>query len=193
MTAQGRTRVWMAVALGSVLVVGMSAGLLGDRLLLEREDRTAGKPQNRGPDDRVGASRFHFDCRGWDDGAAEAAEASASQGTPPEGASDGLQEHSARMAGHLARRLELDGAQIKALEPVVKGAMVRSRGYWGNARDEFCAMQSDFNQQVTELLRPDQAARFDELSNELAKRSRRHGDGRRGERHGGSGQTEDCR
>ncbi len=194
--ANGSMKMWMGLALGSVLVVGVSAGLVADRLLAERSavDKEP-KTSSRTHDDR--RSMFHFDCRGWEE---EQAEATASP--PGEGQADAVDpvsydEYRSKVTHRMARRLELDAEQIEALEPIVGEAMERGRLYWTGARDEFCAMQRDFHRQVGALLRPDQAVLFDEMSEELWKRGRRHdGRGRDGsgrDRHQEDGSPEACR
>ncbi|MDE2976294.1 MAG: hypothetical protein OXU63_02105 [Acidobacteriota bacterium] len=186
--SNGPTKLWMSVALGSVLVVGLSAGLVADRLLperraAERKQDTPGGAHAPGP-----SSMFHFDCRGWDEAANETAATSAPEAAADAARSEAFTEHRSKMTHRMARRLELDAEQIEALEPIVGEAMVRGRRYWTGARDEFCAMQRDFHRQVGELLRPDQAARFDKMSRELWQRGRRHDDRNqdgRGRRRGG--------
>ncbi|MCY3932492.1 MAG: hypothetical protein OXH70_12300 [Acidobacteria bacterium] len=177
----------MSVALGSVLVVGLSAGLVADRLLPER--RAAEKKQDAPAEAHTAgsSSMFHFDCRGWEEDTNQTAASSAPEAAAGAARSEAFAEHRLKMTHRMARRLELDAEQIEALEPIVGEAMVRGRRYWTGARDEFCAMQRDFHRQVGELLRPDQAARFDEMSRELWQRGRRHEDrdqdgrGRRGD------------
>ncbi len=171
MTPNGRTRLWMGLALGSVLAVGLSAGLLADRLLGERQGGERKRP-HVGPRhvDRPhdgGVSMFHFDCRSREDSDA----ATAADATPPspldqarsEARSEEGREHGSRVTRRLARHLELDPDQIEALEPIVAEAMERGRRYWVGARDDFCAMEREFHRQVGELLRPEQAALFDEM------------------------------
>lgn len=172
--SNGPTKLWMSVALGSVLVVGLSAGLVADRLLPER--RAAEKKQDTPAAAHASgsSSMFHFDCRGWEEDADEAAATPAPEAAAGTPRSEAFAEHRSKMTHRMARRLELDAEQIEALEPLVGEAMVRGRRYWTGARDEFCAMQRDFHRQVGELLRPDQAVLFDEMSEELWKRGRRH-------------------
>ena len=196
--SNGPTKLWMSVALGSVLVVGLSAGLVADRLLPER--RAAEKKQDAPAHAPGSSSMFHFDCRGWEEDANETAASSAPEAAADAVRSEAFAEHRSKMTHRMARRLELDAEQIEALEPIVGEAMVRGRGYWTGARDEFCAMQRDFHRQVGELLRPDQAARFDEMSRELWQRGRRHGghedrdqDGRGRGRRGADGSPGECR
>ncbi len=239
MIANGRTRLWMGLALGSVLVVGLSAGLLADRLLADR-----GLAERGGADARQShtarrhddsASVFHFDCRGWEDGrtgttgdalteerSSEVRSEAPSDAAPSDAVlsdavtsdaarSESLREHRSKVTHRMARRLELDPDQVEALEPIMGEAMERSRRYWTGARDDFCAMQRDFHRQVSELLRPEQAARFDEMryriraaghphskrsvdesSNPRMERERHHGDGHRG-RDGHRGEAGNCR
>ena len=195
--SNGPTKLWMSVALGSVLVVGLSAGLVADRLLPER--RAAEKKQDTpGEAHSPGSSSmFHFDCRGWEDDSSDTATTSAPEAAADAARSEVFAEHRSKMTHRMARRLELDAEQIEALEPIVGEAMVRGRRYWIGARDDFCAMQRDFHRQVGELLRPDQAARFDEMSRELWQRGRRHDDrnrdGRGRGRGGGDGSPGECR
>ncbi|MYB19624.1 MAG: hypothetical protein F4Y16_11650 [Holophagales bacterium] len=186
----GPTKLWMSVALGSVLVVGLSAGLVADRLLPERR-ATVKKQETRTEAHPPRSSMFQFDCPDAEEddettaSPAPAASADAAR-------SEAFDEHRSKMTRRMARRLELDPDQIAALEPIVGEAMLRGRLYWTGARDEFCAMQRDFHREVEELLRPDQAVRFDEMRRGLWERSRRHEDrdhdghgrGRRGD--GGS-------
>lgn len=184
------TRLWMGIALGSVLVVGLSAGLLADRFLADRGGAEA-RETAHAPSHDARTSAFHFDCREREENAAEeatapapdaGAEAAQSEAAQSEAAhSEAFLEHRSKMTHRMARRLELDADQIEALQPIVGEAMVRGRLYWTEARDEFCAMQRDFHRQVGELLRPDQAARFDEMRRELWERGRRYGE-RRGDR-----------
>ena len=191
------TKLWMSVALGSVLVVGLAAGLVADRLLPER--RAAEKKQDTPAEAHASrsSSMFHFDCRGWEEDADEAAATPAPEAAAGAADSEAFAEHRSKMTHRMARRLELDAEQIEALEPVVGEAMVRGRRYWTGARDEFCAMQRDFHRQVGELLRPDQAARFDEMSRELWQRGRRHEDRNRDGRgrghRGDDGSPGECR
>ena len=200
--ANGATRLWMGVALGSVLVVGVSAGLLADRFLPERgpaeSEGTEPAPAHAGRS----SSMFHFDCRD-EDGSPDGAAASSAPEAPEDPArAAAFEEHRSKMTHRMARRLDLEAEQIEALEPIVGEAMVRGRRYWTGARDEFCAMQGDFHRQVGELLRPDQAARFDEMRRDLWERGRRHEDRdherRDPDRHGrgrgaGDGSPESCR
>lgn len=172
-------RLWMGVALGSVLVVGLSAGLLADRLLAERGGAET-KGAAEAPAHAARSSAFHFDCRDREESPAGAAnvpapEAGADAGAEP-AESEAFLEHRSKMTHRMARRLELDPEQIEALEPIVGEAMVRGRLYWTGARDEFCAMQRDFHRQVGELLRPDQAERFDEMRQDLWRRGGHRGD-----------------
>ncbi len=165
----------MGVALGSVLVVGLSAGLVADRLL---PDHRAGDGKQETPaqtDSHRSSSMFHFDCRGWEEDR-ETTASSAPEAPADVARSEAFDEHRSKMTRRMARRLDLDPEQIAALEPIVGEAMVRGRLYWTGARDEFCTMQRDFHQQVGELLRPDQAVRFDEMRRDLWERSRRHED-----------------
>lgn len=192
--SNGPTRLWMGVALGSVLVVGLSAGLVADRLLPER--RAAVKEQKtRTEAHPPRSSMFHFDCRGLEQDPGETTAIPAPEAPADAARSEAFDEHRSKMTRRMARRLELDAEQIAALEPIVGEAMVRGRLYWSGARDEFCAMQRDFHRQVGELLRPDQAVRFDEMRRDLWERSRRHEDrdhdgrGRRGD----SDSPGDCR
>ena len=194
MMSNGPTKLWMSVALGSVLVVGLSAGLVADRLLPER--RAAVKKQET----RTGAhpppaSMFHFDCRGSEE-ADETAASPAPESRADAARSEAFDEHRSKMTRRMARRLELDPEQIAALEPIVGEAMIRGRDYWTGARDEFCAMERDFHRQVGELLRPEQAVRFDEMRRDLWEGSRRHGDrdhnGRGRGRRGDGGSPGEC-
>lgn len=195
--SNGPVKLWMGVALGSVLVVGLSAGLVADRLLPER--RAADKKQeamaqahaSRAP------SMLHFDCRDSEEGPGDATASSAPEASADAARSEAAAEYRAKVTQRMARRLELDPEQVAALEPIVGEAMVRGRLYWTGAREEFCAMQREFHRQVGELLRPDQAVRFDEMRRDLWDRSRRHGDrdhDRRGHgRHGDEDSAGDCR
>jgi len=123
---------------------------------------------------------FHFDCRGEDRDLAEGADSSAAARTGraraerPDGVeSERFLEYRSKMTRRMARRLELDPEQTAALEPIVGEAMLRGRGYWVEARDEFCAMQRDFLRQVSELLTSEQAGRFEEMRFELLHPGRR--------------------
>ena len=165
MMPNGPVKLWMGVALGSVLVVGLSAGLVADRLLPERTEAHAPP-----------SSMFHFDCRGWEQDASEGTASPGPEAPADAARSEAFDEHRSKMTRRMARRLELDPEQVAALEPIVGEAMVRGRLYWAGARDEFCAMQRDFHRQVGELLRPDQAVRFDEMRRDLWDRNRRHED-----------------
>ena len=171
----GGLKLWMGVALGSVLVLGLSAGLLADRLLPERRD--AGDhhdaPASAHP---PRSSMFHFDCRDSEENAAEAAADRTSDAVADATRSEAFEQHRSKMTRRMAHRLELDPEQMEALEPIVGEAMVRGGRYWAGARDEFCAMQREFHRQVEEILRPEQSVRFDEMQRDLWKRSRRHGD-----------------
>ena len=190
--SNGRMRVWMWLALGSVLVLGLSAGLLADRLLGERGGKRTeapAHPQAHAPRPAM----FHFDCRAWEESEGAAAADAGGDGQTETAPTDRLSEHSSRATKRLARRLELDPEQIEALAPIVADAMNRSRVYWIGARDEFCAMQGDFHQGMSELLRPEQAERFDEWRSELAERSRRHTNGHRGEHPGNGPESGGCR
>ena len=136
---------------------------------------------------------FHFDCQAWEESEAAAAvdpeperEAAATSSKP---ASD----YSSGATSRLARRLELDPEQTEALQPIMEGAMARSRQYWMTARDEFCAMQEDFHRNVNAMLRPEQAARFDEWTKELAERGRHRGGRHRGARKSDGTETGGCR
>lgn len=169
----GPVRWWMGVALGSVLVVGLSAGLVADRLLPER--RAAVKEETRTEAHPPRSSMFHFDCRDREEDR-ETTGSSAPEAPADAARSEAFDEHRSKMTRRMARRLELDPEQIAALEPIVGEAMLRGRLYWTGARDEFCAMQRDFHRQVGELLRPDQAVRFDEMRRDLWERTRRHED-----------------
>ena len=59
--ANGPTRLWMVLALGSVLIVGLSAGLLADRSWLSARSVEVEKAA---PEKTRGAHppTFHFDC-----------------------------------------------------------------------------------------------------------------------------------
>ncbi len=186
--SNGPTKLWMSVALGSVLVAGLSAGLVADRLL--PGDRAGDKTQETPPqtDSHRSSSMFHFDCRGWEEDR-EATASSAPEAPADAARSEAFDEHRSKMTRRMARRLDLDPEQIAALEPIVGEAMVRGRLYWSGARDEFCAMQRDFHRQVGELLRPDQAVRFDEMRRDLWEGSRRRGDRDHG--HDGRGRRDD--
>ena len=172
--SNGPTKLWMGVALGSVLVVGLSAGLVADRLLPERHAAVK-EQETRMEAHPPRSSMFHFDCRDREED--RGTTASPAPEAPVDAArSEAADEYRAKVTQRMARRLELDAEQIAALEPIVGEAMMRGRHYWTGARDEFCAMQQDFHRQVGELLRPDQAVRFDEMRRDLWERSRRHGD-----------------
>ena len=192
----GPTKLWMGVALGSVLVVGLSAGLVADRLLPER--RAADKKQEtRTEAHPPPPSMFHFDCRDSEEGPGDATASSTPEAPADAARSEEAAEYRAKVTRRMARHLELDPEQIAALEPIVGEAMVRGRLYWTGARDEFCALQREFHRQVGELLRPDQAVRFDEMRRDLWDRSRRHGDrdhdGPGRGRHGDGDSPGDCR
>ena len=182
----------MGVALGSVLVVGLSAGLLADRFLAERGGAET-KAASEAPAHAARPSAFHFDCREREESSAEATDAPAPDAGAEPAESEAFHEHRSKMTHRMARRLELDPEQIEALEPIVGEAMVRGRLYWTWARDEFCAMQRDFHRQVGELLRPDQAARFDEMRQDLWRRGGHRGDRDRDGRdgHDGHGRRDD--
>ncbi len=176
MKSNGATKLWMSVALGSVLVAGLSAGLAANRFLPERrfDAKKAKKQETRTEAHASRSSVFHFDCRGWEENPS---------GAPADAArSEISDDHRSKMTRRMARRLELDSDQIAALEPIVGEAMVRGRLYWTGARDEFCALQRDFHRQVEELLRPDQAVRFDEMRRDLWDRNRTREDRERGDR-----------
>ena len=193
--ANGATRLWMGVALGSVLVVGVSAGLLADRFLPDRRAAESERPDARPAHAGRSSSMFHFDCRD-EDGAPSGAAAGSAREAPDEAArAAAFEEHRSKMTHRMARRLDLEPEQIEALEPIVGEAMLRGRRYWTGARDEFCAMQDDFHRQVGELLRPDQAARFDEMRRDLWDRGRRHDNRDRDDRRrdDGGGSPESCR
>lgn len=188
----GSVKLWMSVALGSVLVVGLSAGLVADRLLPERR-ASVSKQEIRTEAHPPRSSMFQFDCRD----AEEDDETTASLAPAASAArSEAFDEHRSKTTRRMARRLELDPDQMAALEPIVGEAMLRGRLYWTGARDEFCAMQRDFHRQVGELLRPEQAVRFDEMRRDLWERSRRHGDrdhdGRGRGRRGDGGSPDEC-
>lgn len=187
-----RFRPWMWLALGSVLVLGLSTGLLADRLLGER----GGGRDKRADGSEARAARqpmFHFDCRGSRENAAGAAVAPDPGQDAGLRLSDRLREHSVGATQHLAHRLELDPEQTETLRPIMEAAMVRSRHYWVRARDEFCAMQEEFHRSVGEVLNEEQAARFDAWRSELADRSRRHGGRHRGARSSGGPDSGGCR
>ncbi|MXX77301.1 MAG: hypothetical protein F4210_04435 [Holophagales bacterium] len=193
----GPTKLWMGVALGSVLVVGVSAGLVADRLL--PEPRAASEKREAPAQARASrsSSMFHFDCRDREEDSAEASSSSAPEEPTDAARSEAGDEYRAKVTHRMARRLDLDPEQVAALEPIVGEAMVRGRLYWTGAREEFCAMQKDFHRQVGELLRPDQAVRFDEMQKELWERSRRHEDrrdhdGRGRGRHGDGDSPGEC-
>ncbi len=221
MIANGSGRLWMGVALGSVLVVGVAAGLAAERLLAERDAPEASR-QDRAQAHGDRPPPLHFDCRGWEEsqaelsGGAEDSGVRESTGPSREAAADrtpaetpahldaadaaspelasALERHRSRFTERMKRRLDLDPEQVEALAAIVDEAMIRGRRYWAGARDAFCAMQRDFDSQVEELLRPDQALRFDEMRRDLWDRRPRqgtrdhdhdHDDDREGKRHGG--------
>ncbi len=178
--SNGPTKLWMSVALGSVLIVGLSAGLVADRLLperraavKERETRTESHPPR--------SSMFHFDCRDREE-ESETAASPAPEAPADAARSAAADEYRTKVTRRMARRLELDPEQIAALEPIVGEAMERGRLYWTGARDEFCAMQRDFHRQVGELLRLDQTVRFDEMLRDPWDRNRRYEDRDRDDR-----------
>jgi len=184
--ANGPTRLWMGLALGSVLIVGLSAGLLADRLLAERQVVDVEKAAPKKTRD-AHPPTFHFDCPD-----SEATPAAATGNAGPQehldvARSEAFRKHRSGMTRRMARRLELEAEQVEALEPIVEQAMLKGSRYWSSARDEFCSMQREFHRQVSELLSPEQAVRFDEMRLELMERGRRRGDrdhdghGRRGD------------
>lgn len=195
MMSNGPVKLWMSVALGSVLVVGLSAGLVADRLLPERRAAVK-KQETRTEEHAPRSSMFHFDCRDREEDS-ETTASPAPEAPADSARSEAFDEHRSKMTRRMARRLELDAEQLAALEPIVGEAMIRGRLYWTDARDEFCAMQREFHRQVGELLRPDQAVRFDEMRRDLWERSRRHGDhdhdGHGRGRRGDGDSTGDCR
>ena len=187
-----RFRLWMWLALGSVLVLGLSAGLLADRFLMERG---AGEPEGTvgSQAHAIRPPMFHFDCQAWEESVAAAA---ADPGRAPETEAPPLdlrREHSTRATDRLAHRLEFDSGQTEALQAIVETAMVRSRRYWVTARDDFCAMQEEFHRNVSEMLQPEQAARFEDWRRELGERSRHHGGRRRGARPSDGTESGGCR
>ncbi len=186
--ANGSTRLWMGLALGSVLVVGLSAGLLANRLLAERqvvevEEAAPEKTRDAHP------STFHFDCPDSDATPAATTGNAGSEEHLDAARSEAFRKHRSKMAGRMARRLDLEPEQVEALEPIVEQAMLRGHRYWSGARDEFCSMQREFHRQVSELLSPDQAVRFDEMRLELMERGRRH----RGRNDGDHRDSGECR
>ncbi len=171
--ANGPTRLWMVLALGSVLIVGLSAGLLADRLLAERQ---VVEVEKAAPEKTRGAHppTFHFDCPDPEATPAAATGNAGSQERPDAAHSEEFLKHRSRTTRRMARHLDLEAEQVEALEPIVEQAMLRGRRYWSGARDEFCSMQREFHRQVSELLSPEQAVRFDEMRLELTERGRRH-------------------
>ncbi len=171
--ANGPTRLWMGLALGSVLIVGLSAGLLADRLLAERqvvdvEQAAPEKTRDAHP------PTFHFDCPDSEATPAATTGNADSQEHLDAARSEEFRKHRSRTTRRMARRLDLEAEQVEALEAIVEQAMLRGLRYWSGARDEFCSMQREFHRQVSELLSPDQAVRFDEMRLELTERGRRH-------------------
>ncbi len=188
-----RFRLWMWLTLGSVLVLGLSAGLLADRFLMERGGgKTKGMAGSR--DHAARPPMFLFDCQAWEESvtaaAADPGRAPETEAPPPP---DRHREHSTRATDRLAHRLELDSGQTEALQAIVETAMVRSRRYWVTARDDFCAMQQEFHRNVSEMLQPEQATRFEEWRRELADRSRHHGGRHRGARSSDGTESGGCR
>ncbi len=186
--ANGPTRLWMGLALGSVLVVGLSAGLLVDRLLAERQAadvEAAAHAKTRG----AHTTMFHFDCRGAEESRAATTDNGDSEAHAEAARSDASREHRSKMTRRMARQLELEPEQVEALEPIVEQAMLSGHRYWSGARDEFCSMQREFHRQVSELLSPDQAVHFDEMRLELTERGRRH----RGRNDGDHRDSGECR
>ena len=187
-----RFRLWMWLALGSVLVFGLSAGLLADRFLGERgggRDKRAAGSEARSARQPM----FHFDCQASQESAAGAA---ADSGPGPEAGprlSERLRGHSAGATQRLAHRLELDPEQTETLRAIMEDAMVQSSHYWVSARDEFCTMQEEFHRNVGEMLDAEQAARFDEWRSELADRSRHRGGRHRGTHSSDGSDSGGCR
>lgn len=189
-----RFRMWMWLALGSVLVLGVSTGLLADRLFTDHGGDRA-KAERSGPRHDARGPEFQFDCREWESRQTDAAADSGPETETEEAdrVPRRFRDHSAKVADRLAERLELDPEQAEALVPVMEGAMIRSRSYWTTAREDFCAMQEEFRRDVTGLLRPEQAERFEEWWKKLSRHDRRHG-GRHGDGHAGeSADSGGCR
>ncbi len=172
-------KLWMSVAFVSVLIVGLAAGLVADRLLTGHGAAGRGR-EDLAPQRDGRSSKIRFDCRDRDEGLAAAAAASSPDTTPADDAmSEAFDRRRSSLTRRMARRLELDAQQVELLEPIVGEAMARSRRYWTEAREEFCAMQRDFHQQVGELLRPDQTALLDDMRRDLLEWPRRDEDGDR--------------
>lgn len=156
-------RGWMWVSLVLALIIGVSAGVIADRLAFE--DRL-------GPD--KGGSRggglLWFSCDGGD--------------IEEDPAYPYRPEHRDYLVRGLRKRLDLDAEQVGALETLLEEKREGARLYWTRTRDAYCRMQSSFRSDIRGLLRPEQAEVYDELLRRVDARHReRLESSRSGSRH----------
>ncbi len=193
MTGGGPVRTWMAVALGSAFVLGLSVGVVADRLF--ERDEVGAEPARTSESERsTGRAMFHFDCRAWQEEQAALTGRVLDEEPAPEAArARQHDENGVELTHRMARKLDLDAEQTVALATVVAEAMDRGRRYWSAARDDFCSMQRDFHDSVRSLLRSEQEPHFDHLERELERRYGSRDRGRTGEWDRERDAPEDCR
>ncbi|HVS65666.1 MAG TPA: hypothetical protein VMT85_19420 [Thermoanaerobaculia bacterium] len=143
-----RTWLWMATAIGMVIIAGGSVGVLADRML-HRD------PEVEAPS-RTGA--IWFDC--------------AEQPTPSGVVEERAREWRERRLADLQQELGLDAAQVEELGATMERHGALAREFWTSTRRDYCAMRDLLRDDVRELLDADQLPLFEERLQRIDERDR---------------------
>ncbi|REJ77080.1 MAG: DUF1109 domain-containing protein [Acidobacteria bacterium] len=142
-------RRWMFLALASVLVLGASLGILGDRLVLAADPPEPSAPVT---------GEIWFDCS-----------------RQPEPRSQA--ERALKRAEHVQKidaELALEPAQEAAIESLLEEHGNLSRVFWDDTRERYCERLQTIRDDVREMLTPRQLelfeARIDRIDEEMRRK-----------------------
>lgn len=138
----------MFLALGSVLLLGTSLGVLADRLVFSA-DSDAGA--------RSVSGEIWFDC-------------SQEPTTRPESERE---ERRIEYVKDMREELLLDESQSTAVHELLRVHGDGARAFWYETRSEYCTMLSDMRAEVAELLTADQKELFTKRLKRLDEKMRR--------------------
>lgn len=144
-----KTWLWMATAIGMVVIAGGSVGVLADRILHRDTDS---RPE------RVRTSALWFDC--------------AEEPTPPAEVEERRREWRERRIVDIQGELGLDEQQVQALRATMERHGELSRGFWSSTRRDYCEMRDLLRDDVRGLLDGEQLPRFEERLQRIDERER---------------------
>lgn len=95
---------------------------------------------------------------------------------------DEHRDRGGRMVERLRSGLDLTDDQATRLEEVMNQNHETAHEFWTNSRKEYEALRQQFRADIRGLLSDDQQVKFDEMVADYESRSRKRGEGRRGDR-----------